>query len=170
MTGTIIATGGVGFRFASAHNAAEFVVRSYLAGLDPTLCNETGIDVANYDNIDFSPVAIADADEISMAELHEPAEIDPSASFDIDGNPLSFEWKLNGDSVGNDKGRFSMDTSKTGMNRVKAKVSGGTKTVHRKYSVRETGIPVFAGIPEMVDLSAVTNLNSGTGLYMEDLL
>ncbi len=107
----------------------------YLAGLDPTVFNEPGIDVANYENIDFSPVVVANVEEISMAKLDEPAEIDLSDSFDINGNPLSFEWKFNGDSVENAQALFSIDTSKTGMNRVEVKVSDGTKTVYRKYSV-----------------------------------
>ncbi|NWH05509.1 DUF1566 domain-containing protein [Desulfobacter latus] len=108
----------------------------YMADMDPTMVDWAGIDLTSFEQIDYMPVVVANLDEITMVKLNAEVTLDLSNSFDINGNELSFAWKLNSNNVEESaKGRLDIDTSKTGMNRVEVNISDGSKTVYKKYAV-----------------------------------
>ena len=70
---------------------------------------------------------IGGATVFNMIKLNESLIVDLSASFDINGDPLTYQWKLNSDAMANTGNKLALDTSKTGMNLIEVKISDSSK-------------------------------------------
>ncbi|MDA3896745.1 MAG: DUF1566 domain-containing protein [Desulfobacteraceae bacterium] len=145
----------------------------YMASMNPIVPNAPGIDMTAYEQVDFMPVIVANVDQINMIRLNEPLTVDLSASFDINGDPLTYEWKVNSDGVANNSDQLVLDTSKTGMNRVEVKVADSSKTVYRKYSIFVTDgdtRKVTAGKDNIITLDryelSITEAAMAEGTYL----
>ena len=107
----------------------------YLADLNPKKADKASIDTSAYEAIDFVPIINANIDAISIVKINAPISIDLSSSFDINGDPLSFEWKINTESILSNASHITLDTSKTGMYRIEVMTKDSNNSVYRKYSI-----------------------------------
>jgi hypothetical protein len=107
----------------------------YFAGLNPHQPDREGIDVFHYKNRDFAPVLVSNINTLAILSLGESFEIDLSDSFDINGQPLTFEWVVNTNNIDNSSSVLSIDTSIVGMHKVEVTVNDGTSSTYRKFSI-----------------------------------
>jgi len=107
----------------------------YHANMNPKQFDDIYVDVSTIESKNYLPVVVANMEAINIVKLNSTVVIDLSSSFDINGDTLSYKWKINSDPIQSNSSQLTLNTAKTGMYRIEVIISDTKYSLYRKFSV-----------------------------------